>query len=180
MKYFILIISLAHTLNTFGQNDVLREVTLKDIAKINTEVDKAAIKFKKSLSTDYLSSDQVEFTVDTFKIQLIATKKMEIDYSTSGMNTAVNDMAKAYDKLLNKYYNKLLFLLNPIDKKILIAAQKAWLVFRDAEIKLIGTMAEDKYSGGGTIQSNIATSRYSNIIITRTNDIFDYYESVQK
>ena len=165
---------------SFAQIETSREITQKDLQKINKEVEKEAAKFKKSLPDDYLSADQVEFSVDTFKIQLIATKKMEINYSTMGMNIAVDEMTKSYDKLMNKYYSKLLQLLKTEDKKILITTQKAWLAFRDAEIKLIGTVAEEKYSGGGSIQSNIATGRFSDLIIKRTVDIFDYYDGIQK
>ena len=180
MKIILLLIVLILGHGSFGQTGTPREITQKDLQKIVAEVDKEAVKFKKSLATDYLSLDQIEFSVDTFKIQRIASKKMEIDYTTSGMNIAVDEMTKSYDKLMNKYYSKLLQLLKTEDKKILITAQKAWLAFRDAELKLIGTMSEEKYSGGGTIQSNIATGRYSDIIIKRTVDIFDYYDNVSK
>ena len=81
---------------------------------------------------------------------------------------------------MNKYYGKLMKLLKPEDKKILITAQKAWLVFRDAEIKLIGTMTDDQYSGGGTIQSNIRMGQYSSLVVERTKDIFNYYNGIIK
>jgi uncharacterized protein YecT (DUF1311 family) len=71
-------------------------------------------------------------------------------------------------------------LLKPEDKKVLIAAQKAWLQFRAAEFKLIGIMGKEEYSGGGDIQSNIAVSLYSELIVKRAIDIFDYYNAVIK
>ena len=103
---------------------------------------------------------------------------MDIDYTTAGMNITVLEMASSYDKLMNKYYNKLLKMLSPDDDKILIAAQKSWLVYRDAEAKLIGTITDPAYSGGGTMQSNIATGRYADLVVQRTIKIFQYYNSV--
>jgi uncharacterized protein YecT (DUF1311 family) len=91
------------------------------------------------------------------------------------MNTTIKNMAASYDKLMNKYYNKLLKLLKPDDKNVLVAAQKAWLKYRDAEFKLIGTMTKEEYSGGGTIQTNIANGRYADITVRRTIEIFNYY-----
>ena len=82
--------------------------------------------------------------------------------------------------MLNKYYNKLLKILKPEDKKILVTAQRAWLAYRDPEAKLIGTMTKEEYSGGGTIQSNIATGAYSDLVAKRTIEIFNYYDAIIK
>ncbi len=105
---------------------------------------------------------------------------MDIDYSTVGMNITVDEMTSSYDKLMNKYYNKLLKILKPDDKKILVTAQKAWLAYRDAEAKLIGKMTKEEYSGGGTIQSNIATGSYSDLVVKRAIEIFNYYDGIIK
>jgi hypothetical protein len=53
-------------------------------------------------------------------------------------------------------------------------------VFRDTEAKLIGTMTKELYSGGGTIQSNIATASYSDLVVQRTITIFNYYNALTK
>ncbi len=51
-------------------------------------------------------------------------------------------------------------------------------------ILLFKTLVNLPYPVGGdtpgSIQSNIATGRYSAIIIKRTVDIFDYYDNVSK
>jgi uncharacterized protein YecT (DUF1311 family) len=164
----------------FAQNDMPKEITKEILQKINTDVEKLIPAFKKSLKEKNLSNDAIEFAVDTFKIENVTAKKMDINYSTAGMNHAVNDATDAYDKLMNKYYNKLLKLLQPEDKKILLAAQKAWLGYRNAENNLIDAMTKKEYSGGGTIQSNIATGAYSDLIKQRTISIFNYYNNVIK
>jgi uncharacterized protein YecT (DUF1311 family) len=89
-------------------------------------------------------------------------------------------LTASYDKLLNKYYNKLLKALKPEDQKILISAQRAWLVYREGEIKLINTMVKDEYSGGGTIQSLRAVGSYGSLVVNRTKEIFEYYDSIIK
>lgn len=178
LKSTILIITLSFSLISFCQaNGIkeIRELTPAVLKDIKADIESKAIKFKSSLSTVDMTPEQIEFSVDTFKIEQIATRKIDIDYSTMGINNAVNDLTSSYDILLNKYYKKLLNSLNEEDKKVLIAAQRAWMIFRDAEAKLIWTMTNDEYSGGGTMQSNIATGSYSYLIKQRTIDIFSYY-----
>ncbi|WP_419803545.1 lysozyme inhibitor LprI family protein [Mucilaginibacter sp.] len=165
---------------SFGQANKQQKITSQVLQKINSEVEKEVPIFKKQLEKKQLTHDQIEFSLDTFRISQMVSKRMNIDYSTIGMNTTIDAKTTAYDKLLNRYYNKLLAVLKPEDKKVLITAQRAWLIFRDAETKLIGTMTKEEYSGGGTIQSNIATIAYSDLVIKRTIDLFDYYNHVVK
>ncbi len=181
MKYSLLLLlcvflyPLSH-----AQDDGPKEVTPQLLQKIKAEVDKEAILLKQKLSKDDYSAERIEFSIDTFKIEQIVSKRIDIDYSTAGMNIAVSEKTTAYDKLLNKYYNKLLKSLSAEDKKVLIAAQKSWLAYRDAELLLIGTMTKDEYSGGGTIQSMIATGSYSALIVRRTVEIFNYFDGIMK
>jgi len=123
---------------------------------------------------------QIEFSRDTFYIGQVMAQRMKIDYTTVGMNKAIQEMSSAYDQLLNKYYNRLLKLLKPQDKATLVTAQKAWLQFRDTESKLIRTLSKDEYSGGGTIQSNIVASAYAELVVKRCIDIFNYYDNIEK
>ena len=180
MKYFFLSMILCVIGNiALGQNR-LQEISPEILKKIEAEVEVQIPKLKLRLSKQELNADEIEFKIDTFRIETIASKRMEIDYSTTGMNITVDELTTSYDKLMNKYYGKLMKLLKPEDKKILITAQKAWLVFRDAELKLIGTMTDDQYSGGGTIQSNIRMGQYSSLVVERTKDIFNYYTGIIK
>lgn len=166
--------------SSYAQNDGPKEITPQILQKINVDVEKLIPAFKKTLSKKELTIDQIEFSVDTFRIAQTVSKRMDIDYSTVGMNETIDEMTSAYDKLMNKYYNKLLNILKPEDKKILVNAQRAWLAYRDAEAKLIGTMTKEEYSGGGTIQSNIATGSYSDLVVKRTVEIFNYYDNIFK
>ncbi len=164
----------------FGQSDGPKEITPQVLQKIKADIEKLIPAFKKNLSTQELTTDQIEFSVDTFRIEQIVSKRMGIDYSTVGMNITVDEMTSSYDKLMNKYYNKLLKILKSEDKKTLVSAQKAWLAYRDAEAKLIDTMTKEEYSGGGTIQTNIATGSYSGLVVKRAIEIFNYYDGIIK
>ena len=164
---------------TFGQtNKAPVEITPLMSQKIKADIEKQIPAFKQKISRK-MNTDEIEFSLDTFRIEKICAKRMDIEYSTAGMNISVNELTAAYDQLMNKYYNKLLKLLKPKDKMVLVTAQKAWLVYRDAEAKLIGTMTKQEYSGGGTMQSNIATGSYSSIVVKRTIDIFHYYDAIR-
>lgn len=156
------------------------ELTPAKLKQILAEADRETAVFKKNLRREDYSDDWVEFTADTFRISLINNKRMDVDFSTQGMNETVMETAAAYDKLMNKYYNKLLNWLKPEDKKVLVAAQRAWIAFRDAEKKLIGVTRKEEYSGGGTIQSNIYTGMYESMVEARAIEIFNYYDELVK
>lgn len=176
MKFFISFLISFLCMELYAQEQPPRQVTPEILAQIKKEVEKDAADYKKTLSPSDYTASQIEFAIDTFTIEHIVSKRMEYDYSTAGMNMAMDEMTQGYDKLLNKYYNKLLKLLKPADQKVLIAAQKAWIAYRNAEGKLIGTMAKDEYSGGGSIQSNIANGRYADVVVSRAIEIFLYYD----
>ena len=181
MKQIVLLTTLFVAMHfAYGQNDGPREITPQDLQKINKEIEKQIPVFKQNLAKRELTIDQIEFSLDTFRIEQLVSKRMDIDYSTIGMNATVIEKTASYDKLMNMYYNKLLKVLKPEDKQTLVAAQRAWIAYRDAEAKLIGAMTKEEYSGGGTIQSMIATGSYSDLVIKRTLEIFNYYDEIVK
>lgn len=163
-----------------AQNAGPQEITPQIVARLKAEIEKQIPNLKQEFEKQEMNADEIEFALDTFRIEQLASKKIEINYSTLGMNIAVNDLTESYDKLMNKYYNKLFKLIQPDDKETLIAAQKAWLTFRDKEENLIGTLTNKIYSGGGTIQSNIATGSYLEIVKNRSVKIFNYYNDIIK
>lgn len=163
-----------------GQTDGPIQITAERLQKIKSEVDKEAAVFKQTLSKKDYSADEIEFATDTFKIEHIASKRMKVDYSTIGMNETIILLTGEYDKLLNKYYNKLIKLLNPADRKVLIAAQKSWILFKEAEQKVIGVLTKEEYSGGGTIQTNIEADLISQLTVKRTIEIFNHYNAILK
>ena len=168
-------------ISSFGQVKGPSAVTPDILQRITAEVNKEAARFKDSLiKEDGLTKEYIEYAVDTFKLQHISLRKVDIDWSTPGINTAVDEMTDGYDKLMNKYYQKLMQTLDPDDKNALVNAQRAWLQFRTAEMKLVGVLTNnEKYSGGGTIQSNISVSDYSDLVVQRTDQLFDYYNGTK-
>lgn len=150
MQTIITTLMLLFSLNIFAQND---------FTELYNEVNKQAEELRKELEAqDYYSEFEkttyVGFTVDTFRIQRILNGKIEADFTTFAVLEAVFEAEKEYDKLLNKYYKVLLaFLTEEEDKEILKQAQRDWIKFRDSEKKLVALLAEEQYSGGGTMWS---------------------------
>ena len=176
---FNFIILLIFTKTAIAQHADPREITKTDLINFNKIIDKEIPSLKKKLANDGYSEESIIFSLDTFRIHQIATLSMDINYTTIGMNDNINNLTIAYDKLMNKYYKKLLATLKGNDKNDLIKAQTSWLTFRNLEISLIYTLSKTEYSGGGTIQSNIAMGATSELTVKRTEDIFNYYISTK-
>lgn len=183
MKYLLILLFLSTHTTTHAQQSGPRAITPADRARIQSKVEKEAQQLRLALTGKdgwETSAEAIAFTLDTFRINTTAALEMEIDYSTVGMVEATTRSTKAYDQLLNKYYTKLLAKLSPTDKQALIKAQRAWISFRDAEQALIVTMAQDQYSGGGTIQQLNMASAFSSLVIRRTIEIFQYYNDMAR
>ena len=163
--------------NSFAYSQDIKdpiEVTPLLEKKIAQETEREANLLKAYLTEKGESKLSVEFALDTFRIEKYSGKYMEYDWSTAGMRTATFEAARKYDSLLNKYYKKLLAVLQGSDKQVLLQAQKAWIAFRDSELKLISTISKDEYSGGGTIQQLTDTSEYFTLIMNRTITIYQH------
>jgi uncharacterized protein YecT (DUF1311 family) len=177
MQKLLLFFAILLQLISFGQ-DRPQEVTPAIQKTIKADIDKGVLKLKAELKKDETSALQMEFTIDTFRVEKYFELYMKYDYSTAGMVTAGYEAAHSYDSLLNKYYKKLLNKLKPADRSSLIQAQKAWIAFRDAEEKLISTVSKDEYSGGGTIQGLIDSSDYLELIKQRLMEIFNHLDRI--
>ncbi|RYZ22834.1 MAG: DUF1311 domain-containing protein [Chitinophagaceae bacterium] len=138
----------------------LRAFTVSDEKQLHIAIEKAVTQLRQSLLKEKTAPPLVEITLDTFRVERYLEHRMQIDYSTAGMRLASLEAAHRYDSLLNKYYRRLLQTLRPADRPTLVAAQKAWIAFRDAEMKLVSTMSKEEYSGGGTLQQLIDTDAY--------------------
>lgn len=176
MKYLLLIVGLLFCSSCFSQT-IKRpvEVTPQIQNKIKSEIEKLIPEFKKKLEAEKLNHVQIEFAIDTFRVEIFMDKWIEVDYTDAGMSDGAYAGAKLYDDLLNKYYKKLLEVLKPDDKKVLIQAQRAWLLFRDSEYKLLETISKDEYSDGGTMQQLTESGEYLNLVKARTIAIFEHY-----
>lgn len=166
--------------NAAAAQDYPKEITPAIAQKIKDDIEKKIPAERQRMEKSGLNKDEIEFALDTFRLGQTTGAKIDIDYSTQGMNLAVMEQTEGYDKLMNKYYNKLMKILKPEDKKVLVVAQKAWLAYRDGEAKLIAAMTKEEYSGGGTIQSNIRAGSYASMVEERTLAIFQYYNNVIK
>ncbi len=149
------------------------------LEEFDVEITLEANELKAKLDTTYFHTDPgeaitIEFALDTFRIERLVSKKIDFNSSTIGMLQATYDKEKDYDQLLNKYYNKLIEMLNEEDKAILITAQKNWMSFRDSERIFNQLISRDEYSGGGTIQKLLVADRYTDITKKRVLELHTY------
>ncbi|MEI6949256.1 lysozyme inhibitor LprI family protein [Paraflavisolibacter sp. H34] len=141
---------------------------------IRQDIEKEIVVLKQQMKNSQATDLHIEFATDTIRIERYMEKYMDYDYSTAGMRAATYDAAAQYDSLLNKYYKKLLLVLKPEDKKVLQQAQRAWLSYRDNELKLVAVVRKDAYSGGGTLQQLTDTGYYLDIIKSRTIELYHH------
>lgn len=78
---------------------------------------------------------------------------------------------KKVDKELNTVYNMLKKELNNTDKKNLIAAQKAWIVFRDLNCKF---QSQDPGDGGGPYENKLKLDCLIGATIERTKELQNF------
>lgn len=176
--FFLLFILLKSSV--YSQNDGPKEITPQLLQKIKADIEKQIPALRQKLTKDdYNSKERIEFMIDTFRIEKITEKRMEMDYSTTGVNNTVSNLTTEYDKLLNKYYGQLLKIIKPEDKNTLITAQRIWISYRDNEQDLINTFTDEKYTGGGTMYSNIRVGHYHSLVKDRTITIFNYFDQIK-
>ncbi len=174
---FILVLILSFK-STFGQAP--RELTATEIIQLKQEIEVQAKQLKTQLEkgdqylSDFQRKIEIDFTMDTFVIEKLHEKKLEIDYSTIGMVEASYELLEAYDGLLNKYYKILISRLAPADQQILKNAQRSWVSFRDNEKNLIATLAAEEYSGGGTMQRIIVSSKVLSLTKERVFQLVEH------
>lgn len=174
--FYLLIFSCS---TAFAQGNTSENFTPAQIQKIKSEAERKVNTLKQKLTNEgFYSAGSIEFMTDTFRVEETTRLTMDIAESSAAMNEVTSNMANEYDKLLNKYYNRLMKLLSIEDQKILLQAQRNWLTFRDSEQKLITTLAAPKYSGGGSMVSNIISFQYADLIVKRAITIGEYYSAV--
>lgn len=161
-------------------NFTAEDYTLKVKTLLLDSIENESLNLRKQLKSDEEYEKVIQFTIDTFKINQYTKRKMIYFYTTNGMNMVVNEETHRYDSLMNVYYFKLKNELSTKDQQILKIAQLSWLNYRDKELDLIGLLRDEKYSGGGTIQSNLFTGMHNSLVIQRTIELFEHYSGVEK
>ncbi|MFN7920862.1 MAG: lysozyme inhibitor LprI family protein [Bryobacteraceae bacterium] len=96
---------------------------------------------------------------------------MDKDPSTHGQVTCIDQAAKEWDTELNRAYRDLTQRLNPDEKATLLAAQKAWLTYRDQEYKAIGRIYGKME---GTMYQPMRAHRAMSVVRARALELADY------
>lgn len=85
------------------------------------------------------------------------------------------DAISSYDKLLNTYYKKCLELIKPEDKKLFTETQRAWVLWKEKEIKLIELKNLPKYSGFSDMMIATNADEELQLIKKRVFDLYNYW-----
>lgn len=115
--------------------------------------------------------------IDTFRINRFEHEWLKLNDSDNSITEVTVTTTNMYDALLNKYYKKIMALLNPKDKSTLIQAQRSWVSYRDSEKELNKLVAGIQFEGG-TLQILTNASSYKNIVVDRVKGLFQDYQAI--
>lgn len=90
--------------------------------------------------------------------------------SLAAMEAAADEAYESYDKLLNKYYNKLMSVISEKSKKALKESQKEWIKFRDKERDFQNIL----YEREGQVWGLSSRMKRYRMIKHRVDELVDY------
>lgn len=167
--------------STLSQN----RISDTDISAIKANIENEISDLSKRLATeDYSSLNEkqlsIDFNIDTYRIDTLMARIINVDYSNQGMVQAISNATVAYDKLLNKYYKILMTKLNIADQETLKLAQRNWIQYRDSEIMLINALSKIEYVGVGLDQRLFDAADILEITKRRVIAIYEHLLGIQK
>lgn len=162
-----------------------KKISDSDVSELKAKIENEIVDLRKQQDTaDYFSINDkqlcIEFNIDTYRIDTLMVRMINVDFSNQGMVQATSYATVAYDKLLNKYYKKLLTKLNLADQETLRMAQRNWIQYRDSEVKLIDTLSNFEYAGVGLDQRLFAAADILEITKSRVLAIYEHLMGIQK
>ena len=97
------------------------------------------------------------------------------NFTTAGMVNCVGTAYQQMDSRLNEVYSLLMGKLTPPKRELLKDAQRKWLAFRDAELKLTKSLDPNV---GGTISSVTGAGDSYEILKKRTKEIEQHLRTI--
>ena len=165
--YFLMVILLMAHVSGMAQSSVQKDAIIR---KKMVSLMRKPIKDSDTLDFNFM--------LDTSRIEITEEVYLEGELNDFAMRDLSNQAGRSYDELLNKYYKKLSGKLNETNRAVLIRTQKAWIAYRDEELKLFGTIDEASNGGGGTAATIGLASIYRTLTKQRTIDLFNYYKDL--
>ena len=104
-------------------------------------------------------------------LDILKSKRMEKNISTMDMVSTMSDFTKLWDKEMNRALGALKKTLDRSGKRTIQDSQEAWKKFRDAEVKMLIKIHNERE---GTIQSIVIGSRIQAITRDRAIQINGY------
>lgn len=102
---------------------------------------------------------------------------MDKDPSTAGMVTAISKANKQWDREMNALYQDLKKTMEPEEWQTLVAAQKAWIVYRDAQTK---SLVETYGRMEGTMWIPMSASAVMNLTKERAQFLKSLKETISE
>ena len=97
------------------------------------------------------------------------------NFTTAGMQNCVGTAYQEMDNRLNEVYSLLMGKLTPPKRELLKDAQRKWLAFRDAELKLSKSLDPNV---GGTISSVTGAGDSYEILKKRTKELEQHLRTI--
>ena len=162
---------------SFGTNaqEVLPELSEKRVAQVKLSIEQDIKNLKIKSKFKDMPSYEVEFYVDTFRIEQLLERCLNFEMSNADRYMLYEQQIKSYESLVTKYYFKLLSKLSIEDKKKLTTALDAWKQYNKAQMDIIWLFQSDAYTIGGTVQIDIAYSKIIGMVKSKVEELYDYY-----
>ena len=187
-KYFLCLCILYCFLasNLFAYDDIDHE------AEAENRAYPFIVKKERELKSKNISAEEKEYILDCYKIEIIAEKYCDSLYEDVNLHFGyyinIADMHfryKAWDKLLNKYYNLYKKLLNYKQKNALLKEQRIWLKMRDIFGHEYGNAMTDfdiLIYGAGTMDQHFEVTHADTVgfLIERVETLFNYYKDYKQ
>ena len=118
---------------------------------------------------------QIILIKDTMRIEQAVRYFSDVVKTTAEMRSMNSFQLDEYDKLLNKYYNRLRSKLTVPQREALLKAQREWLKFRDAKGDFIYELIINEY---GTLGPVLIGSDCVELLKERVFELFSYLQEI--
>ena len=151
-------------------------ITPEDSTKIELEVDIYALKLEKDMREEgYFEEIYIDFQVDTARIEKRIRLREEFVETSDDIEAVIIHAYREYDQILNKYYKRLVGQLTPVDKELLLEAQRNWIKFKEADLVFSAQMFNKMDYDAGFASA----LRFLELTKTRAIELFHYLRFVE-
>lgn len=178
MRYFTVLILLLFSGITQAQSPIT-EAQLQQLEQelVDLAPDKRSA-LKKRYKLEAKDPVPLYFYMESWRIDTLLSMRINIDFSTDGMNETVYSAAEAYIALQDDLIREII-IMDANFEPLLEEGQVTWQKAVKQETKLFQIMATAYQSNLGTIYSHNASSHYYEKAKARATLLFQLYEDLR-